>query len=84
MSRLARRPQTDHAKAAAQLRAQPGVWMPVAEYRSRTSADGISWMIRAAPGHQSGACYAPAGSFESYTEPTDNGTRVVARYVGAV
>jgi len=84
MSRLARRTRTNHAQTAAQLRATPGVWLPVGEYRSTTSADGIAWMVRAAPGNESGVRYAPAGSFEAYTELTDTGTRVMARYVGAV
>jgi len=82
MSRLTRRPRVNHAKAAATLRAKPGEWLPIGEYRSRTSADGIAWMIRAAPDHESGLCYAPAGSFEARTELTDDGTRVIARYIG--
>ncbi|MCX4885931.1 hypothetical protein [Streptomyces sp. NBC_00847] len=83
MSRLARRPRTDHAQTAAALRAKPGVWLPVGEYRARTTADSIAWMIQAARDNsQSGFQYAPAGSFEARTELTDTGTRVLARYVG--
>jgi hypothetical protein len=83
MSRLARRGRVDHAQAAAAMRARPGVWLPVGEYRSSTGADGIAWMIRAAPANsQSGRLYAPAGSFETRTELTETGTRVVACYIG--
>ena len=83
MSRLARRARVDHAQAAAAIRAQPGAWLPVGEYRSTTSADGTAWMIRAAPANsQSGRLYAPAGSFETRTEPAETGTRVLARYTG--
>lgn len=84
MSRLARRAQANHAEAAAAMRAQPGVWMPVGEYRSRTSADGTAWMIRAASPDNSvsARAYAPAGSFETRTELTDTGTQVFARYIG--
>jgi hypothetical protein len=83
VSRLARRPRTDHAQTAATLRDQPGVWLPVGEYRARTTADSIAGMIRAARNNcQSGFQYAPAGSFEARTELTDTGTQVMARYIG--
>lgn len=82
MSRLARRTRTNHAETAAALRAQPGMWLPVGEYRANTTADSIAWMIRTARACESGRRYAPAGSFESRTEMTADGTRVMARYIG--
>lgn len=83
MSRLARRARVDHAQTAANLRAQPGAWLPVGEYRSTTTADSIAWMIQAARDNsQSGIQYAPTGSFEARTERTDTGTQVMARYIG--
>jgi len=83
VSRLARRARVDHAKAAAELRAKPGVWLPVGEYAAGTTACGISRLIRTAPAKSiSARAYAPAGSFEARTELTDTGTLVLARYVG--
>lgn len=83
MSRLARRARVNHAQASATLRAEPGVWLPVGEYRASTSAYGIALMIRTASrSGSSGLAYAPGGSFEARTELTDTGTQVVARYIG--
>lgn len=83
MSRLARRAHVDHAKTAANLRAKPGHWLPIGEYRSTSSATGIALMIRTAPDTcNSSVFYAPAGAFEARMELTDTGTQVLARYIG--
>ncbi|MGW2209958.1 hypothetical protein [Streptomyces sp. NPDC001781] len=81
-----RRRQIDHRQIAAALRAQPGMWLPVGEYRSSESAKAAARTIRTAyqnPNSGRGSSsYAPAGSFEARTELTEDGTRVVARFVG--
>lgn len=81
MSRLARRPLVDHRETAARLRAEPGTWLPVGEYRHGSGAQGMAGFIRNASG-SSGGWYQPAGSFETRTELTENGVRLEARYVG--
>ena len=80
MSRLAPWPQADHKKAAAALKAQPGVWRRVSVYRSRASAMGVAHKIRTGRHFQ---WYAPAGSFEAQIETFGMATAVVARYVGS-
>jgi hypothetical protein len=85
VSRLAKRPKVDHATVAAALRANPGQWLPVGDYRSTTSGDGVIRDIRSAyarharPGRHP---YSPAGSFEARMERTEDGVRVHARYIG--
>jgi hypothetical protein len=74
------RENTDHVRVAATLRAQPGVWLPVGDYGSRQSAMGIAWQIRSTTGGI--AAYSPRGAFESRVEPTPDGSRVFARYIG--
>ena len=80
MSRLARWPQADHKKAAAVLKAHPGVWRRVSVYRSRSSAMGIANKIRTGRHFQ---WYGPAGAFEARIETLGMATAVVARYVGS-
>lgn len=81
MSRPARRSRANHKKTAEALRARPGVWMPVGDYSSNISADGVCYMIRAGR-TTSGVWYQPAGAFEAYMVQVDDGTRVHARYIG--
>ncbi|MET8978506.1 hypothetical protein ABZX85_23100 [Streptomyces sp. NPDC004539] len=77
----------DHRSVASRLRAQPGVWLPVGEYRNSISADGVARYIRTAFVNKPGAIgrwYRPAGAYESRTSLTEDGTLVEARYVGPV
>jgi hypothetical protein len=83
MSRLAKRPKNSHVRAAARLRANPGQWQIIGDYRSSQSADHMAYTIRTAfekPGQSSP--YAPAGSFQAYTRLTEDGSRLFACYVG--
>jgi hypothetical protein len=73
--------RVNHARTAANLRANPGQWMPIGEYRNRLSADGIAAMIRTGQ-WTSGKWYQPAGAYEAHTRLTDDGTLVEARYTG--
>lgn len=85
MSLLAKRPRVDHHATATRLRAQPGVWLPVGEYRSSSSADSTFRYIRAAfqhSAHRRPSPYAPAGSFEARMNLTQDGVQVTARYIG--
>lgn len=71
---------TSHAQVAQDLRAQPGVWLPVGDYSTKQSASSIAWQVRTGGGRI--AAYRPGGDFESRLEPTPLGTRVMARFVG--
>jgi hypothetical protein len=71
------RRRTDHRATASRLREHPGSWEVVGDY-SEVSAAGIASHIRTA----FLAAYQPAGAFEAYAEPGENGFRVNARYVG--
>src|SRR5690606_8313872 len=77
------RKPVNHAETAAALRAQPGVWLPVGEYRNRMTADGIARCIRSGSPLGTRAYptpYTPTGAFEARTRLTDDGTLVEARY----
>lgn len=80
-----KRRQINHFKVAEHCRANPGVWQPVGEYNSTSSAHGAAAYIRNArvrtPHHASP--YAPAGAFEARRMLTEFGALVEARYVGA-
>ena len=85
MSRLAPRPRADHKRAAEEARRQPGVWLPVTDYRSTHVAQGVA--RRVCSGYPIGAAvygtpYRPTGAFEARTELVDGGTRLHVRYVG--
>lgn len=78
-----RRNRVPHAQVAAALRALPGTWLPVGEYRNRLAADDIARRIRhgypiGAPAY--GTPYTPPGAFEARTRLTDDGTLIEARY----
>lgn len=82
---MSRRPHVNHRRAAAELREQPGTWLPVGEYRNSMTADSAARLIRAATGGSApytARFYAPAGAFEARTRLTEDGTLVEARYVG--
>jgi len=75
--------RADHTAVVAALKAQPGVWLPVGEYRNRLSADDIARRIRCGypfGSHAYGTPYTPAGAFETRTQLTDDGTLLEARY----
>jgi hypothetical protein len=82
MSRLATRPKVNHAQAAAKLRANPGTWMRIGEYRSSQSADGVANTIRTAYVKRGASPYAPAGSFQARTRLTEYGAALEVCYVG--
>jgi hypothetical protein len=82
VSRLARRPVIDHQAAAANLRAKPGKWLLVGEYRSGQSAVHMAWAVRAGWTKSGTSPYAPAGSFEARTRLTEYGAALLACYVG--
>ncbi|MFI0233092.1 hypothetical protein [Streptomyces sp. NPDC017086] len=85
MSRLTKRPRVDHKAAARALREQPGVWLVVGDYRSKTSADSTVTRIRHGypiGAREYGTPYLPVGAYEARTEPVEDGTRVHARYIG--
>ncbi|MFF0790419.1 hypothetical protein [Streptomyces spiralis] len=68
-----------HAEVADALKAQPGVWLPVGEYRTWGGAWNAAERIRTA---YRAPAYEPAGAFEARTALTEMGARVEARYVG--
>jgi hypothetical protein len=78
MTRPGARP-VKHAEVAARLRAEPGVWMPVGEYRTWHSAWRTATEIQQA---YNKPMYEPAGAFQTRTAPTEMGALVEARYVG--
>ena len=83
MSRLVKRPRVDHAKTAAELRAAPGTWRSVGEYRSSQSAEHMAYAVRTAWSKtKDGSPYAPAGSFQAKTRLTEYGAELYIRYVG--
>lgn len=73
-----RRHQVEHALRADDARRHPTVWIEIGVYNSRTSAQGAGRRIRVAHLRH----YAPAGTFETRTAPTDYGHALYARYVG--
>ncbi|MEV0525989.1 hypothetical protein AB0I66_21370 [Streptomyces sp. NPDC050439] len=77
---MSRHTRVDHARAAANLRKEPGTWQPVGEYRNRTSANSTATMIRTASAH-SGSHYRPAGSCEARLVITTDTNLVEARYM---
>lgn len=68
-----------HTEAAQRLREQPGEWLPVGNYASDQGAYGTARHINLG----TIPAYQPAGAYKARFETTDNGARVVARYVGA-
>lgn len=72
--------RVNHAQVAERLRANPGQWGTVGEYRNAISADRTAYMVRAGR-FTSGRWYQPAGQYETRLVPTDDGTRVEARYL---
>ncbi|MDR3083425.1 MAG: hypothetical protein LBV60_21325 [Streptomyces sp.] len=79
MSYQRRGPRTGHLNVARAMKEQPGVWLPVSEYSSRSAALNAALSIRKADPLR---VYRPAGAFETRTEMTEYGTAVLARYVG--
>ena len=86
MSRRAKAPRVDHHATAAQLREHPHTWMTVGDYRSGITAKDVARRIRngiAIGSAAYGSPYRPAGEFEARTEFTEDGTRIIARFIGA-
>jgi hypothetical protein len=85
VTRLSRRPRADHKHAVAEARRQPGVWLPVTDYRSTHTAEDVARRIR--NGYPIGDTrygnpYQPTGAFEARTELVDDGTRLHVRFGG--
>lgn len=78
---MSRHTRVDHARVAACLRALPGQWQLVGEYKNSSTATNTTSMIRRA-GQPSGRHYQPAGAYEARMVLTDDGTRIEARYCG--
>ncbi|WP_338683841.1 hypothetical protein QD712_25550 [Streptomyces acidiscabies] len=77
--------RVDHKTVGEALRAQPGTWLTVGEYRNRGSADSVAHWIRVGRGggtYQIGRWYQPVGAYETRTTLTDDGTLLEARYLG--
>ncbi|MDJ0342186.1 hypothetical protein QMK19_03170 [Streptomyces sp. H10-C2] len=79
MSRWKQRPRASHVEAAARMKAEPGVWMPVGSYPTSYSAKSVMKQIEAAYRLEA---YLPAGSFEARTQSAGDETAVLARYIG--
>lgn len=72
----------DHSAPVAAAKAAPGVWQFVASYPSSTSA---GWAKARIPKATRMPSYGPAGSFEAYVAPhEDGGSAVWTRYVVGV
>ncbi|MFB7461252.1 hypothetical protein [Streptomyces sp. NPDC056188] len=74
--------QINHRDAAARLRAEPGVWLPVGEYRTQDSANAAVKAIRTGQWGRGTPSPYTAGEFEAATERTESGVQVLARYLG--
>ncbi|MFH8792258.1 hypothetical protein [Streptomyces sp. NPDC017941] len=84
MSRLSRRPRTDHAAVADHARQHPQTWHVVGEYRSTQTAECIVQDIRTAGSrHTRVSPYLPAGAFEARQRFTEFGCEVQIKYVGS-
>lgn len=80
---MRRRSNINHFEVADACRRTPGEWLPVGEYGSTQSADGVAWYIETAAAARSArSAYEPAGSFEARWTLTEFGAHVEARYVG--
>lgn|GEM_PF-3457345 len=80
-----KQPRVDHVATAAHLRAHPGEWLPVGEYRSAISADSTAREIRTGFERRPGrppSPYLPRGAFEARMDKTEFGVQITARYVG--
>ena len=66
------------------MRATPGRWLVVGEYRNRITADKITYAIRTGRsiGSRDDAPYTPAGAYETRIELVEDVTRIHARYIG--
>ncbi|MCY0957655.1 hypothetical protein [Streptomyces sp. H27-H5] len=77
-SRSIYRSKPDHVAAAAEARAQRGVWVPAALYPARESAAGAAKRVRRAEGLRA---YGPAGAFEAYVASHADGWALWVRWV---
>lgn len=68
-----------HARVAAQLRARPGEWACIGEYKSQSGAASIASGIRRA----TPSAYSPAGAFEATTRGRELWVRHVPLAVSA-
>jgi hypothetical protein len=71
-------PRTDHAAAAAELKARPGEWAVIARHMTPAAARTAAGRIRCGfP-----AAYKPAGSFDAAARTVDGEYRTYAMYRG--
>ncbi|MGW3313882.1 hypothetical protein ACWDG9_45815 [Streptomyces sp. NPDC001073] len=69
-------PRADHAAAAEGLREMPGVYLPVATYRTSDAAAVMAVAVQTGDGH-----YSPAGAYDALTRTVDDETRLYVAYV---
>lgn len=71
-------PKADHAKIAAKLKANPGVWGRVHKYASPRSASTMAYTIK--QGRMKN--YLPVGAYETASRKVDGECWLFMRYVG--
>jgi hypothetical protein len=77
---MRRHPRARHALRADDMRRHPGMWIEVAVYNGRSSAESTARQIHTGDRVRH---YLPAGAFETRTAPVlDGGTALYARYIG--
>ena len=69
----------NHTLRADDMRRHPHLWIQVAIYNGPSSAKCTARQIRTGDRIP---CYRPAGSFETRTAPSGDGTALYARYIG--
>lgn len=74
--------RVNHQAIADQLRAVPGEWLTVQVYPSRYTATSTARLVRQPLAGR--PAYHPAGAFETRLVMVDEGTALLARYVGGV
>ncbi|MFD8509626.1 hypothetical protein ACFV27_00570 [Streptomyces antimycoticus] len=77
-SRSVCRVKPDHAAATAAARAERGRWVLACIYFSSASAKSAAHCV---PGAERMPAYQPAGAYEAYAAPCDDGTALWVRYV---
>lgn len=74
--------QVNHREAVARLRARPGEWLPVGEYRSQSSAKVAVKAIHTGQWPDGNPSAYTPGQYATRIEMTELGHRVFARYIG--
>ena len=69
-------PKTNHAAAAEGLREMPGVYLPVADYKTQYAATLMARSVQDGGGH-----YGPAGAYNAYVEEVGGASRLYVAFV---